>query len=135
MENLSQIEIFQQNADNDDLFALAEKNLGLLGPMHEAVKQVGGNYKKHLKNYKIRGIFHQNSWKFLIFWLETLKFSNFPVFSSKNNAFQIGKRQVGEREFREPRHIELPPIEGPKTRGASKRRNVETSAPGKKQKL
>lgn len=75
----------QQHNDDDDLFALAEKNLSLLGPLHEAVKL-------------------------------------------------IGKRPI-ERENREPRHIELPPIEGPKTRGASKRRHAEAPVTGKKQKL
>lgn len=81
---LKERNVFVQHNDNDDLFALAEKNLALLGPLHEAVKQ-------------------------------------------------IGKRPATERENREPR--ELPPIEGPKTRGASKRRHAEAPAPGKKQKL
>ncbi|ULU07593.1 hypothetical protein L5515_015076 [Caenorhabditis briggsae] len=81
---LKEKNMFVQHDDDDDLFALAEKNLALLGPMHEAVKQ-------------------------------------------------IGKRQAPERENREPR--ELPPIEGPKTRGASKRRHAETPVPGKKQKM
>ncbi|CAI2328353.1 unnamed protein product [Caenorhabditis sp. 36 PRJEB53466] len=81
--------VFVQNESDEDLFALAEKNLALLGPLHEAVKQI-----------------------------------------------QIGKRPASEREVREPRHVELPPIEGPKTRGASKRRHAEgATAPGKKQKL
>lgn len=81
---LKEKSVFVQHNDDDDLFALAEKNLALLGPMHEAVKQ-------------------------------------------------IGKRPTTERENREPR--ELPPIEGPKTRGASKRRHAEAPVPGKKQKL
>ncbi|CAA19468.1 B30.2/SPRY domain-containing protein [Caenorhabditis elegans] len=82
---LKEKNIFVQHNDDDDLFALAEKNLSLLGPLHEAVKL-------------------------------------------------IGKRPI-ERENREPRHIELPPIEGPKTRGASKRRHAEAPVTGKKQKL
>uniref|UniRef100_A0A1I7UUP3 B30.2/SPRY domain-containing protein n=1 Tax=Caenorhabditis tropicalis TaxID=1561998 RepID=A0A1I7UUP3_9PELO len=76
--------VFVQHDENEDLFALAEKNLALLGPMHEAVKQ-------------------------------------------------IGKRPAPERESREPR--ELPPIEGPKTRGATKRRHAAEPVPGKKQKF
>ncbi|EGT41366.1 hypothetical protein CAEBREN_04175 [Caenorhabditis brenneri] len=81
---LKEKNVFIQHEEDDDLFALAEKNLSLLGPMHDFVKQ-------------------------------------------------IGKRQAPERENREPR--ELPPIEGPKTRGATKRRHAEAPVPGKKQKL
>uniref|UniRef100_A0A8R1HWG1 B30.2/SPRY domain-containing protein n=1 Tax=Caenorhabditis japonica TaxID=281687 RepID=A0A8R1HWG1_CAEJA len=84
---LKERNVFLQSSEDEDLFALAEKNLATVGPLHEAVKQ-------------------------------------------------IGKRPVVEREFRDPRQIELPPIEGPKTRGASKRRHAEgATAPGKKQKL
>ncbi|CAB3403842.1 unnamed protein product [Caenorhabditis bovis] len=83
---LKEKNLFAQDENNPDLFALAERNLTLLGPLHEAVKH-------------------------------------------------IGKRAPVERGPREERVIELPPIEGPKTRGASKRRNAEGPAPSKKQKL